>query len=372
MPDTPGWGPHGSQGPQGPQQPQGPQAGPGPGWGPYGWQQHPWGPPPPPPPKPGVIPLAPLGVDHVFGGAFATMRRHAKPLFGTAAAAYGLLAAVMAGALLLAHAVTRDEFRAMYAPGATFSWEHGRPLLLAFGAVWLTGLLGSLAVNSFLQAACAKTLQEAVLGRRATFRAVWRGAWARTPSVAAVTLLLALVLLLPLVVLAVLFVAFFVSVMTDSSAPLGLIFLLFLLVTPLAAWLYVTFAFAPAAAVLETAGPYTALRRSARLVRGARWRTFGISLLAGLIVLIVSLALRLPLELAAPEPPVVTPDSDTSEIFFDQLRGQFGLYALAGLAAGLLTQLLASLFLPLVTTLLYIDRRIRTEGLAQALDSAAR
>ncbi|MFE0177851.1 oxidoreductase [Streptomyces sp. NPDC059002] len=349
MSDTSGWGP----------QP-----------GPYGWHPNPWGPPPPPPPKPGVIPLAPLGVDHVLGGTFATMRRYAKPLFGTAGAAYALLAAVMTAALLLAYAATRDHFHALYEPGATFSWEHGRPLLLAFGAVWATGLLASLAVNSFIQAACAATLHEAVLGRPAPFRAVWRRAWSRTPAVTGVTLLLALILLLPLAAFTLLFVSFFVTVLTDSTAPFGLVFLLFLLVLPLAAWLYVLFAFAPAAAVLESAGPLTALRRSARLVRGAWWRTFGISLLAGVIVAIVSLAFRLPLQFAAPQPPEVTPDTDTSELLFDQLRSQFGLYALLGLVGTLLTQLLATLFLPLVTALLYIDRRIRKEGLAHTLTAA--
>ncbi|QEV17476.1 oxidoreductase [Streptomyces alboniger] len=347
-----------------------PGPGPGQGWGPYDWRHNPWG-PPPPPPKPGVIPLAPLGVDRILGGAFATMRRYAKPLFGTAAAAYGLLALLMTGALLIAYGATRDDFRALYAPGATFSWEHGRPLLLAFGAVWLAGLLGSLAVNSFIQAACAATLHEAVIGRATTFRAVWRKAWSRTPSVAAVTLLLALILLLPVAAFTLLIVAFFVTVLTDSTAPFGVVFLLFLLVLPLSAWLYVLFAFAPAAAVLETAGPFTALRRSVRLVRGAWWRTFGISLLAGVIVVIVSLAFRLPLQFAAPEPPAVNPDSDTSEILFDQLRSQFGLYAVLGLLGTLLTQLLATVFLPLVTALLYIDRRIRKEGLAHALHSAA-
>ncbi|MGV9881948.1 DUF7847 domain-containing protein [Streptomyces sp. NPDC003006] len=351
MPDTSGWGPLPPH--------------------PYDWRQNPWGPPPPPPPKPGVIPLAPLGVDQVLGGTFATMRRYAKPLFGTAAAAYGVLAAVMTGALLLAYAATRDDFRAMYEPGATFSWEHGRPLLLAFGAVWATGLLGSLAVNSFIQAACATTLQEAVLGRRTTFRAVWRRAWPRTPSVAAVTLVLALILLLPVAVFALLFVAFFVTVLTDSTAPFGLVFLLFLLVLPLSAWLYVLFAFAPAAAALEMAGPLTALRRSVRLVRGAWWRTFGISLLAGVIVVIVSLVFQLPLQFAAPEPRPIDPDSSASTVFLHQLRSQSGLYALAGLLGTLLTQLTAVVFLPLVTALLYMDRRIRKEGLAQALHTAA-
>ncbi|MFI2614319.1 oxidoreductase [Streptomyces sp. NPDC018584] len=380
MPDTPGWGP------------QGPRTGPGhdgPGHGtarygappygagapyppPYGWgQQGPWGLPPPPPPKPGVVPLAPLGVDHVLGGAFATMRRYAKPLFGAALAAYALYALVLGAALGIAYVVARDHYAALSADGAEFTWEHGKPVLVAFGAVWAAGLVGALAVNSFVQASVAATLHEAVLGRPTTFRAVTRRAWSRTPAVAAVTLPLVLILLLPLALFALFFVAVFVTVLTDATAPLGLLFLVFLLVIPLSAWLYVLFAFAPAATVLESAGPLTALRRSVHLVRGAWWRTFGISLLAGAMVMIVSLVYQLPMQFAAPEPPVVTPDTSASEVMLDQLRSQTGPYAVAALLGTLLTQLAAAVFLPLVTALLYVDRRIRKEDLAHTLAAAS-
>ncbi|MFF1697405.1 hypothetical protein ACFVXC_27955 [Streptomyces sp. NPDC058257] len=364
MSDTSGWGPQAPYG--GPQGPRGPYDGPPPGWG---WNGG-WA-PPPPPPKPGVIPLAPLGVDHVLGGTFATMRRYAKPLFGTAAAAYGLLAAVVIAAAVLAYVSVREHFQALSETDATFSWGHGRPLLIAFGAVWLVGLLATLAVNSFIQASCAATLHEAVLGRPATFAAVWRRAWSRTPSVMGVTLLLAFILLLPMAACVLLFVSFFVTVMTQSAAPFGLVFLLLLVVTPLAAWLYVLFAFAPAVAALETAGPLAALRRSARLVRGAWWRTFGISLLAGIIVVVVSLAVRLPLQFATPAPPRVDPGTSASTVMLDQLRSQFGLYALFGLVGSFVTQLAASVFLPLVTAVLYIDQRIRKEDLARTLTEAS-
>ncbi|MEU7580684.1 oxidoreductase [Streptomyces sp. NPDC041068] len=358
MSDTSGWGPQpGTH-----------------GWhqhhNPHGWYPNPWGPPPPPPPKPGVIPLAPLGVDQILGGAFATMRRYAKPLFGPALAAYAVLAVVMVAAFGIAYATTRDDVDALGAQ-ATFSWEHGGPILIAFGSLWALGALGALAVNSFVQATCAATLHEAVLGRPTTFRAVCRRAWSRTPAVAAVTLLLAFVLMLPVGAFALFLFSFVAMLLTQSLIPIGLVFLLLLVVIPLAAWLYVLFAFAPAAAVLETAGPLTALRRSVRLVRGAWWRTFGISLLAGVIVTIASLVFQLPLQFTAPEPRPADPNTSASTVLLDQLRSQSGLYALVGLLGTLLTQLIAAVFLPLVTALLYIDRRIRTEGLAHTLHTAA-
>lgn len=387
MSDTSGWGPPGPprppQGPQGPQGPHGPgpQAPqgtypqgppyPGPYGGPPGWG---WNgalpPPPPPPPKPGVIPLAPLDIGSILGGTFATMGRYAKPLFGTAAAVYGLLAVVVTTAAALAYISVREHFQALIDSDASFTWDHGRPLLIAFGAVWLVGLLATLVVNSFIQASCAATLHEAVLGRPATFSAVWRRAWSRTPSVVGVTLLLALIVMLPFGVGALLFASLFVLILDGTIVPFLVLFLLIIVVTPLAAWLYGLFALAPAAATLETAGPLQAMRRSAQLVRGAWWRTFGISLLAAGIVAAVSLAVRIPLQFATPALSPVDPDSSASTVLLDQLRSQLGLYALFTLVVMFLTQLAASVFLPLVTAVLYVDRRIRKEGLAHTLAQA--
>ncbi|MFI6086438.1 hypothetical protein [Streptomyces sp. NPDC051218] len=361
MSDTSGWGPQAPYG--GPPGQYG--APPGWGWNGYGWT------PPPPPPKPGVVPLAPLGANHILGGAFATMRQYAKPLFGTAAVAYGLLAVIVVAGLGLAYTATREHVSAVYEPGADFSWDDGRPILVAFGLVWLVFMLATQVVNSFIQASCAATLHEAVLGRPATFGAVRRRAWSRTPSVLVVTLLLSLILMLPVAAFLLVLFSILFLMMTQSIIPIGLVFPAFLLTMPLAAWLYVLFAFAPAAAVLETAGPFTALRRSVRLVRGAWWRTFGLSLLAGLIVLGVSLALRLPLQFAAPTPPPVDPDDSASAYLLEQLRSQFGLYAVLGLVGSFLTQLAATVFLPLVTALMYIDRRMRKEGLAHTLAAAS-
>lgn len=48
-------------------------------------------------------------------------------------------------------------------------------------------------------------------------------------------------------------------------------------------WIAVTWAFLPQAVVVEDAGVVQALRRSAHLVNGARWRVIGINVLLGLI-----------------------------------------------------------------------------------------
>ncbi|WP_406167437.1 oxidoreductase [Streptomyces sp. NBC_00996] len=349
MSDTSGWGPSG------------PYGGPPGGWG--------WA-PAPPPPKPGVIPLAPLGVDTVFGGAFATMRRYGRSLFGLAVLVHLALGALVAGAAVVAYAAVSDHLHALYDTPRNPPWAEMRPVLLAFGAVWAFALVGFTLAGAFVQASCAATIHDAVLGRRATLGQIWRRTWPRTPSVLGVTLLLGLILLIPTLLFLAVFASLFLALLLGSAPLYGAFFLLTLLAVPLAVWLYVLFCFAPAAAVLEAAGPVQALRRSVRLVRGAWWRTFGITLLGGLTALIVSLAVRLPLAFAAPGPqpydassPPVTDAADA----FAQSLPHAGVYLFLSLAGSLLTQLFAMVFLPLVTALLYIDQRIRKEGLADVL-----
>lgn len=256
---------------------QGPGQGPGYGPGGYGWGGA-WT-PPPPPPQPGVIPLAPLGVDRILGGAFTTMRRHAKPLFGTVLIVYAVLAVLMAGALALAYAAVSDDVRALLDRHSEFEWSHARPVFTAFGLVWVVGMLALTVGTAFIQSACTVVLREAVLGRPARFKTVWRHAWSRTPSVLGVGLLMGLIALIPAGLAVAFMVSVFVMLLTQSVAPVGMLFLLMAVTVPLVVWVYVLFLFGPAAATLEEAGPIQALRRSARLVRGAWWRTFGISLL---------------------------------------------------------------------------------------------
>ncbi|MET7983313.1 MULTISPECIES: hypothetical protein [unclassified Streptomyces] len=356
MSDSSGWGP----------------SGPGPHWGPPGG----WGWMPPPPPKPGVIPLAPLGVDHILGGAFVTMRRYVKPLFGLALLCVLALAALTIGLEVLAYYSTRDQLHRMTAAPRSIHWTDLRAVLIAFGSVWVVGMLVSLVASSFVQASSAATLHDAVLGRRAPLGAVWKRAWSRTPAVLGVTLLLGLFLAIPIALFALMFFGLMLTTVRNGEPfmPPGLAFLLLLLAVPLTVWLLVRFSFAPAAAVLEGASPVTALRRSARLVRGAWWRTFGITLLGGLIAFIVSIVINVPFRFAMPTPQPYTPGTQASvnmaEVYV-QMLPDLGPALVLSAIAGLFAQLFFMVFMPLVSSLLYIDQRIRREGLADVLLRAA-
>jgi hypothetical protein len=57
---------------------------------------------------------------------------------------------------------------------------------------------------------------------------------------------------------------------------------------------------------------------------------------------------------------------------FEAKLPELGFIMALSMIGNLLVQLVSSVFLPLVTALLYIDQRIRKEGLAHTLELASR
>ncbi|WP_309226362.1 hypothetical protein [Streptomyces lunaelactis] len=343
-----------------------PHAGP-PGRG--GWM-------PPPPPKPGVIPLAPLTLGDILSGAFATIGRYWKQLFGIAAAVYGAATAVVAAALAVAYAVVGDNLDRVVSveddhPSA---WDDIRPLLIAFVVVWCVSMIAMLLATAVIYAACPALLQDAVLGRPTTFGSVWRRAWARVPAVIGTLFLTALIFLIPLALFLTAFVALSVALLALRTGPLIVPFLAFLgaLVTaPLGIWLWVKFSLAPAAAVIERQRPIAALRRSSELVRGGWWRIFGISLLAAVLAAAASYVIQLPFNFAGALPGLV----DTSDLGSDpgvsQILVSMGGALIVAMVGQLIGQIFVAVFPQLVSSLLYVDQRIRKEHLAPTLAEAA-
>ncbi|MFG2620023.1 hypothetical protein ACGFXC_20675 [Streptomyces sp. NPDC048507] len=163
----------------------------------------------------------------------------------------------------------------------------------------------------------AALLRPAVLGRAVTVPGLLLAALPRTPRVLGAQLLALLAAAGPGAV-----------VLAAGLPPLVLVPL-----APVALWLGVQFALAPTAAGYEGLGPVAALRRSVRLVRGAWWRTFGwtapaVALTAG---------------------------------------AGWALLVGAGLPGALVALVVLPAFPQLPAGLLYVDRRIRREQLAEAL-----
>ncbi|MET7860533.1 hypothetical protein ABZS81_25625 [Streptomyces sp. NPDC005318] len=331
-----------------------------------------------PPPKPGVIPLRPLNLGDIYGGAFSTMGRYWKQLFGVGAAVYGGALIVVGAAVAIAYSAVSDPLHRVI---ELSSEENARtedvvPLVIAFGAVWLVIVLALMLSTAMMYATVPAVLQDAVLGRATTFGIIWRRAWARVPAVIGTVLLTSLVAVIPVVLMMVAFIAMTIAFITlDSGSGSGVaiaVGILGVLATaPLAIWLWVKFSLAPAAAVFEGQRPIAALRRSSQLVRGDWWRIFGISLLAMVTAAVASYIIQLPFSVFGMFSSMIGTVNLGSDPSPAAVVAAMSGYLVTMLLGQLVGQLVSATFPQLVTGLLYVDRRMRNENLGPVLAEAA-
>lgn len=316
---------------------------PGPAPRPYGATTYPGGGDPfAGPRRPGIVPLAPLSVGDILGGAFAALRFNPLTLIGVSLAFYLVVAVLSLG-------VNYGQLTSAGAETNPVSWTD-----LVSGA--LTVVLAGFLVIPVVAAVRGEKLS---VGR--TWRTLRPAIWRLIGTSLLVGLIMA-VLATPAIAL-----AFVVAAAADGGATGGLV----LAVLGLLAWavlllfLLVWFAFATPAAVVEGLRPVAAVRRSLRLVRRAYWRTLWVQFLAGLIATVVALALSTPLVLLLTGIIVVGVGAGAEESGGTLLA----VAAVTALAIAVVQGLTQS-FSAAVTSLLYVDRRFRTEGYALAVADA--
>lgn len=281
-----------------------------PAQGEWGQQNAPWG---TPATKPGVVPLRPLAVSEILDGAFTIMRHYPKVTLGLSA-----IVATVTNLALTAWAAFE------IAEGQTAAGDV--VLDTTSGTAFVVGAVA----NAILAGMLTSVAGEAVLGREATIGGTWRKIRPRF--------------------WALLFAGLFATVLPL----LGLI----LLAIP-GIFLWGALALVTPALVLERATIRQSFKRSWRLAVPDWWRVWGIRALAFLVSLALLFMIAYPGVLAAIF--VAERGGDTAE--------------LAGLGLSFLAQTIAATvtapFTAGVLALLYIDRRMRAEGLDVTLAQAA-
>ncbi|MFD7813081.1 hypothetical protein ACFV6E_09080 [Streptomyces sp. NPDC059785] len=365
----PGYGGPGYGGPGGPGYGGPGYGGPGygaPGYGPPGGRPGPgaWGTPwggPPPAAKPGVIPLRPLGVGEILDGAVSTMRTYWRTVLGislTVAVVTEIVVVLLRGLVLDENA----RADALSDPSAT-PGELGRALgdsMLNSGIVALITLIGTVFATALLTTVTSR----AVLGKPVTTGEAWRDARPRIPFLFG---LIVLMLLIGVGAIAVGALPGILVAVAGATAPgAALIVLGCLGGSVVAFWLWVRFSLASPALMLEKQGVVKSLSRSAKLVRGAWWRMFGIQLLATVIANVVAAIIVIPFAVIA------AAVSDDGLGGFVNGTGDMGWTFLV--VSGIGSVIGSMLTFPInagVTVLLYIDQRIRREALDLDLARAA-
>ncbi len=364
--DAPAWGPPSGWGPPAPatygagpgtptdtppgQVPDAPSYGSAPG-------AQPWR----PPPQPGVVPLRPLGLGELLDGSVQTMRQNPRVMLG-------LSAAVMAVAAVV----------------STVFMVAGLPRLLGvvqdpqgrIGAQQVADLVGGgiagFVVPSVLQGLAVVVLSgvlivavsEAVLGRRPSVAQVWARARPRVLALLGLSLLTGLLSVVGFAVL----IGPGVALLAVSGRAAAVALLIGVpAAVVLAALLFVRLAFAAPALLLEDLGVVASMRRSWRLVQGSWWRVLGVLVLTSIIAAVANGLLQTPFSIVGAVIGSALGSSDTAA----DVTSSLVVTTVVGNIGTVIASTVTAPFSAAVTALLYIDLRIRREGLDVALARAA-
>lgn len=309
-------------------------------------------------PQPGGIPLRPLDFGEILNGAFTSVQRNRAATLGLSAILLTCSGAISAVLTLAGQAPaaapalgTSGQTITVLQPGVQVTL----PVQLA-----LYGL--AILVEILLVGLLTTAIGRGVLGRKVSISEAWRIALPRLPALLGVTLLTTLIILCPVAAVVVLD---HVLTSGNTNPAAGIVsgfatIAAFILIV----WLAVMFSMAAPAVMLERKSPGRALARSWNLVRHSFWRLLGIFLLTLLIVVIAGAVLAVPFSIVA------------------AIAGGQGLFSAGGAPALSVTALIITTVGAIVSTtvtrpiiagvivLLYLDTRMRKEGLDLDLQNA--
>ncbi|MBA3781780.1 MAG: hypothetical protein H0X12_08005 [Nocardioides sp.] len=320
--------------------------------------------PPPPPPgwrppgqaplgaahKPGALPLRPLGLSDMFDATFKIIRFNPKATVGSAvlvAAISMTIPVLITAALSLGLDLSLDASSS----GAEVSTAE---------IAGFVGALGSLVLGSFLQSIglilvtgmIARVCAAAAIGKRLGLVEAWGETRGRRWKLIGLTFLLALMLIVAISVYSAMWVA--VALLSENAWPLvvfGLVsvplFVAFML------WFWIRVYYLPVPALmLEDVGIRGAIGRGFTLTRHQFWRTFGIALLTLIVAQIAGGMLSLPISFLGQG--ALAAGAPTESALF--------LLVLSQAASSVVAAAFVSPFTATMTSLQYLDQRMRKEA----------
>jgi hypothetical protein len=314
-----------------------PYGGPGPHQFP-GWR--------PPVHQPGVVPLRPLTLGDIFGGALKTIRHNPKATVGMATlVTFGFMLIPIVSTILLGAADVLPSMDPLETDGGSTTADVGPMVVSA------VNVLFSLGAGIVVTGLIVRTVEQAVIGRPITAGEAWRLSKGRLLR------LLGLLLLVALATTLVVGLPIGVGVLLalTVNTPLGVVVAVLggILGFVVAIFLYTRYVLLAAPVlVLEERGVFASLARAGQLSRRDFWRLLGIYLLANLATSLIGQVIAIPFAIFGIVGLFWLPDS----------WGFAGMMLTSNLSTVLTGGLLGP-FTGGVLALQYIDQRFRKEGL---------
>lgn len=318
--------------------------------------------------KPGIIPLRPLSIGDIYQGAFAAIKTNARTMFGFTAALLGVALVISVGInyaiinLALPSYINADSQYASALGGAFGAFSQlGGTFLQNLATVLLSGLI-------------VVAVSRSVLGRVASSNEVWERTRSKFLPLIGLNIITSIISGLMIIIGIILFFVLLAGVAasaeteTELFQDLGitLVGILILVVAGaiVGSYLSIKFSVAPPAMVLENLGVFAAIGRSWSLTRGNFWRLFGINILTNIIISMVG-GVFVSITSVIGAFSTVVASSSTND-FMGALSITFIIYMVMTAISLLITLPFSSS----VNALLYIDLRMRKEGLDVELRNA--
>ena len=294
----------------------------------------------------------------ILGASFRLLRRNPRPTFGVALLIQSILLVVSGGLIGLAALFTlsRLDFSSS-ANQSTISAGNAGILIVA--AIVTVAL--SFVSSAMLQGIIVIEVSRASVGEKQRLPQLWRRVRGRIGALIGWTAIVAIVVTMALALLAGI-IALLVITLGTAGIVAGVLIGLFggLGFVVLAFWLGTRVAFVASALMLERLTIRQAIARSWTLTRGYFWRTLGILLLVSVMLQVASSVISTPLNFVTQfAVPLIDPNRQTgpSTIVLIVVLG------VLALIVSLVFSSITAVVQTATTALLYLDVRIRKEGL---------
>jgi hypothetical protein len=312
-----------------------------------------------------LIPLAPLTLGGILGGSFRVLRRNPRPVVGFSLIIHGILA--IFGVLITGNAINSlGSLLTNVSNGGVPTTGQTGGLVLAYLGEFGVVALG-LVASQILQGIITVEVARGTVGERLRLRALW--ARARGRVLVLVGWAFALVgIVLGLAIVFGIVIAIIVGVLAASSngsgAAVGVGVLIAVLLTLggllLGLWIGIKLSLVPSILVLERLTLGKAMARSWSLIRGYFWRTLGIELLVWLMLTIASQIIQSPVAIIVLIASGLGHPTGSSTA---ATLSSLGLSQVITTLVGELVAAITGIIATASTALIYIDLRMRKEGL---------
>lgn len=300
--------------------------------------------------KPGIIPLRAMRLSEILDGAFKAIRHNPKVIFGVTLPV-ALLTALLQTIITL-RMIRVFEYDYIWMDNADPFEEMFRifddSTLLVTGVTLALSMLAIPIVTGVLTVSVSRS----AMGQKLSMREIWAMIKGRKAALLGASLITTLLALSPFAIM-----LFFIPLLKSNFfAGFLLMFALApLIATPVTMWLTTRMLFVPQVVTLERQGVFASIKRGWLLTRGNFWRILGIYLLATVIASVVSSIISTPVQIVS----MMLASASTT--------------LSAALVGGsmIVTLLIVVPYTSCIAAILYIDVRMRSEGLDIELARAA-